>query len=120
MVKLSDYKGEEAIELWADLLDPISAIITDAEVAKVIKSGKSRLEIAKEILRKHKEEATQILLRIDSDPIDGLNIVVRLVSILAEIGSNEEIRPFFGYAAQEKMEKESSGSAMVNTEAKEK
>ena len=120
MVKLSDYVGEEAIELWADLLDPISAIITDEKVASVIKSGKSKLEIAKTILLEHKAEAKQILVRIDPTPIDGINLVMRLVSLLAEIGSNEEIRPFFGYAAQEEMDSESSGSAMENTKASEK
>ena len=31
MKRLSDYQGEEAIELWADLLDPISDILTDKE-----------------------------------------------------------------------------------------
>lgn len=120
MLKLSDYKGEEAIELWSDLLDPISSIINDEEVAKVVKSGKSKLEIAKEIMKRKRTEAEQIMLRIDPQPLDGLNIVVRLLQILSEIGSNEDIRPFFGYAAQEQMEKGSSGSAMENTGAKEK
>ena len=120
MKRLTDYEGEAAIDLWADLLDPISSIINDANVAKVIRSGESKMVIAKEILKRHKEDAEKILLRIDPEPINGLNIVVRLIEILADIGNNEEIRPFFGYAAQEKMEKESSGSAMVNTEAKEK
>ena len=120
MVRLTDYEGEEAIELWADLLDPISHIINDANIANVIRSGKTRLVIAQEILKKHKKEAEQILLRIDPEPINGLNFVVRLIEILADIGNNEEIKPFFGYAAQEKMEQESSGSAMVNTEAEEK
>ena len=120
MVRLTDYEDEEAIELWADLLDPISNIINDANIANVIRSGKTRLVIAQEILKKHKKEAEQILLRIDPEPINGLNFVVRLIEILADIGNNEEIKPFFGYAAQEKMEQESSGSAMVNTEAEEK
>lgn len=120
MIRLSDYKGEEAIELWADLLDPISKIFSDSDIAKVVKSGKSKVFIAQEILKKHKSEAEAILLRIDPEPLDGLNIVVRLIALLAEIGNNEEIAPFFGYVAQEKMEKESSGSAMENTEAEEK
>ncbi len=120
MKRLTDYEGEEAVDLWADLLDPISTIINDKDVAKVIRSGASKIVIAQEILKKHKKEAEQILLRIDPEPINGLNLVVRLIEILADIGNNEEIKPFFGYAAQEKMEQESSGSAMVNTEAEEK
>lgn len=120
MKRLTDYEGEEAIDLWADLLDPISTIINDKNVANVIRSGASRIAIAQEILKNHKKETIQILLRIDQEPVNGLNLVVRLVEILADIGNNEEIKPFFGLSAQEKMEEESSGSAMVNTEAEEK
>ena len=116
MVKLSDYKGEEAIELWADLLDPISAILTNKEVVQVVRSNKSRLEIAKTILKNNKDEATQILLRIDPEPIDGINLVMRLMFILAEIGQNEDIKPFFGSAAQDMTGNESSGSVTENTE----
>ena len=119
MKKLSDYKGDEAIELWADLLDPLTKILGDKKVKDVIQSGKSKMEIAKEILKSHKEEAVEIMLRIDPEPIDGLNIILRLVAILSDIGKNDEIKSFFGYAEAVKTESESFGSATENTEAKE-
>lgn len=117
MKRLSDYQGDSAIELWADLLDPIGEILTDKEVASVVKSGKSKLEITKTILKLHKEEATEILLRIDPEPLNGLNVVVRLVALLTEIGERNDMQSFFGYAAQRKQESESSGLAMESTEA---
>lgn len=104
MKKLSDYKNEEAIELWADLIDPITSIINDAEFVKVVKSGASRLEIAKAILKTHSTEAKDILERIDDTPIDGMNIVIRLVALLADIGQNDDVKSFFGYAEQVKTE----------------
>ena len=116
MKKLSDYQGEAAIELWADLLEPLTAILGDAEIAKVVQSGKPRMMIASTILKNHKKEAEEILLRIDPEPLDGLNIVVRLVGILVEIGERPDIKAFFGFAAQEKMESESSGSPTASTE----
>lgn len=119
MKKLSDYKGDEAIELWADLLEPLTTILTDENVRNVIKSGKSKIEIAKTLLKDHKSEVITIMLRIDSTPIDGLNIVTRLIALLSDIGSNEEIKSFFGYAEEVKTDSESSGLHMVNTEAKE-
>lgn len=119
MKRLSDYKGDEAIELWADLLDPISDILTDKEVAKVTQKGEAPIKIAKTILKNHKSEAADILLRIDPEPLDGFNFIMRLVNLIAEIGENNEIKSFFGYAAQEKAENKSSGSAMESTEAKE-
>ena len=120
MKKLSDYQGDEAIELWADLLDPLTAIIGDEKVQKVIKSGKPKMEIAKEILKTHSVEATDILLRIDPEPLNGLNIVLRLVGILAGIGQSEEIKSFFADAEQAQTDSESSISVMENTEAEEK
>lgn len=120
MKKLTDYKGDEALELWADLLDPLSVILTDEAIRKVVQSGKSKMDIAKEVLKKHKKEAVKILLRIDNTPIDGLNIITRLMALLSDIGQNDEIKGFFGYAEQAKTESESSGSPTGNTEAQEK
>lgn len=116
MKKLSDYEGEEAIELWADLLEPLNAIIGDKRVENVIRSGKSRMIIAKEILKAHPEEAKEILLRIDPTPIDGLNIILRLVALLADIGKNDEIKSFFGFAEQGQTDSESVGSPTESTE----
>lgn len=120
MKKLTDYKGDEAIELWADLLDPLSVILTDEAIRKVVQSGKSKLDIAKEVLKKHKKEATKILLRIDNTPIDGLNIILRLVDLITDIGQNEQINGFFGYAEQDQKVKGSSGSPTENIKAQEK
>lgn len=121
MKKLSDYKDDEAIELWADLLEPLTSIISDEKVRKTIQSGKSKIEIAKIVLKRKKKEATEILLRIDPEPIDGLNIVLRLVAVLADLGQNEEIKSFFGFAEMsQEITEESSGSLTENTEDVEK
>lgn len=118
MRKLSDYQGDEAIELWADLIEPIAKIIADESVAKIYKT-KPRIEVAREILKKHKEEATQILLRIDPSPLNGLNIVVRLLELLLEIENAEELKGFFGSAGQAKTGSGSGGSATENIEGEE-
>lgn len=114
MKKLSDYKGDAAIELWMDLMDPLSVIIGDERIAKIVQLKKPRTVIAKEVLKLHKKEAVEILKRIDPEPIDGLNLVLRLLSILTDIGQNEEIQSFFGYAEQAKTASESSGSVTGN------
>jgi hypothetical protein len=119
MKTLSDYKGEEAIDLWADLLNPITAIIGDTKIQGTIKADKPKTEIAKMILKSYKAEAVEILLRIDPEPIDGLNIVLRLVELITEIGKNKEIQSFFGFADQEKPGIESFGSVTANTEGNE-
>ena len=116
MKRLSDYKGEEAIELWDDLLDPLTVIIQNPEVKTLARSGKNRLEKARELLRLNRKEIIEILLRVDPEPIDGLNIISRLIALLSEIGQNPEISAFFGSAAQAKTDSESLDSATESTE----
>ena len=120
MRKLSDYKDDEALDLWMDLLDPLTVILTDEKVREVIKSGQPRIAIAKELLKLHKKETVEIMLRIDPEPIDGINIILRLVALLADIGSVKEIRDFFGYAAEAKTSEESSSLPTENTGASER
>lgn len=118
MKKLSDYKGEEAIELWADLIEMVAPIFTDNSIKEIVRSGKPKIEIAKAILAKHKSDAVKILLRIDPTPIDGLNVVIRLIELLNEIGKDETLTSFFGFAEQ--TDNESSGFLTENTGAEEK
>ena len=115
MKKLSDYKGEEAIELWVDLLDPMTEILGDPEVQKSLMSNQPKITMAKDILKLHKQEAIDIMLRIDPEPIDGVNILLRLMSVIVEFRQNAEMQSFFGSAAQEKTNSESSGSATEST-----
>lgn len=114
MKKLSDYKGEEAIILWDDLLDPLIAIVKNPEVKKLARSGGNKLEIARGLIRLQQKEITEMLLRIDPTPIDGLNIITRLIDLFSEIGQNKELVSFFGYAAQAKTDRESTDSATEN------
>ena len=114
--KLSDYKDDEAIELWADLLEPLTMILVDEKIRQVIQSGNPKILIAREILKAHKKEATEILLRIDPEPLNGLNIILRLIALLADIGEYPEIRSFFGYAEQAKTDSVSGGSPTESTE----
>ena len=120
MKKLSDYKGEDAIELWADLLEPLSAMFTNPKVIEVYKDkGASVMSKAKAILKECKSETIQFLERVDETPVDGLNILIRLVQLLAELEEDESLKGFFEFAGQEKTESVSSGSVTESTEGSE-
>ena len=112
MKKLSDYEGEEAILLWADLLDYITTIFQDKEVLEAVKGGKAKFKIAEVMLKTHKKECEAILLRIDPTPLNGLNIIIRLVEVIKEVGSDPTIQSFFGFGAQ-KTESESDRKSVV-------
>lgn len=117
MRKLSDFKDEEAIELWADLLDPLTVIFGDEGFAKLSKQKKPILEQAKYILKNHKKEAIEILTRIDPDePIDAISVITRTLAIFSEIGQRKELGSFFGSAEQATPENGPSGSRTASTE----
>ena len=117
MKRLSDYQGEAAIDLWADIMDSASVIIQDEEFQKKARTA-PKIVLAKEMLKSHSKEVCDILLRIDDTPINGINVLTRLVVILSEIGENPEMASFFGMQGQIE-QNESSGSAMESTEEKE-
>lgn len=119
MKRLSDYTGNEAIDLWADLITPLSAILSDEGVKVAITSGKSQLIIAQEILKSHSKEAVDILMRIDDTPINGLNIILRVISLIEEIEENKDIASFFGFAEQTETQNVSFGLLTVSTEESE-
>lgn len=98
MKKLSDYKDDASIELWGDLLEPMSKILGDKEVITAMESGKSMIGIATCILKKHTAEAKTIMLRVDDTPLNGLNIIFRLKDIISEIMEGETAAGFFGSA----------------------
>ena len=101
MRRLSDYQGEEAIELWADLIEPIAKIMADKKIAQIFQSGKPPVLAVKQILKTHKKEATEILNRLDpEEPINGINIVGRAIAIIMELTESEELKDFFGDAVK--------------------
>ena len=114
MKKLSDYTGVEAVELWADLLEPMTKIIGDSDVANKLRAKLPPILIAKEILKKNPNEAVEVMERIDDTPVDGFNILARLVSLLNEFMSNPATKDFFTSVAV--TEETSFGSATENTE----
>lgn len=116
MKSLSDYKDEEAIDLWVDLMDPVKSILMDKKVQGVIHSNVPPMVIAQKILKGHKKEAIEILERIDNTPVDGLNILVRLIDILVEIGNNEDIKSFLVFAGQANKQSKPSGLPTGNIE----
>ena len=104
MKSLQDYKGEEAFELWADLMEPIVKIIQDDEVILMLKTGANKFKIATTILKKHKAEAVEIMERVDPEPVNGLTLVIRLMRVITEIGSDPYLASFFGLQELKKTE----------------
>lgn len=119
MKKLSDYKGEEAILLWGDLLTMFTDVLADKEIADAFRKKAPALLKAKMILEKKPKVASDILLRIDDSPLDGVNVITRMVSLITEMMSDPELMSFFGLQVAVTKGETPSGSATGNTEENE-
>lgn len=118
MKRLTDYKGEDAIDLWGKIIESASAIITDPEIQKAVNEV-SAIVLAGKVIKTHKKEISEILLSVDDTPIDAQNLVSRTLVLLDDIGKIPEAASFFGLQGQNET-KESSGSATANTEETER
>ncbi len=121
MKRLSDYTGEEAIEIWADIIDPAMVIIEDEEVQKYTTGkGISIKDAVKVILKKYRKEAMEILNRINDKPLNGASSFPALTVFVSELVFGDNVKAFSRSSEQEKPEDESSGSATGNIKDGEK
>lgn len=129
MKKLSDFKGEAAIDVLADILEPLLSITSDEEVKKIRKEAIEKKEklpvykLVKPALKNHKNDIFEIFAILNECSVDeakeeltAANLPAMVVSLMSE---PEIMNLFFPQVQTEKNSSASSGSATVNTEAKE-
>ena len=116
-MKLSDIKGEAAIELLADLIEPATEIMADNEVVKLFRSGQ-KLKAVSYVLKNHKKSCLTILALTEGEnPSTYQPNVLALPAKLIEIFNDPELMSLFSSQSQE--ESLCSGSATENTEESE-
>ena len=113
-MKLSEYQGEAALDLLADLIEPAGEIMSDKEIGEVFK--KNRFKAIGLAIKNHKKAVIQIMATMDGVPVDEYkcNVFSLPVKIL-EILNDPEMIQLFQYQGQTG-DANSSGSASVNTE----
>ena len=100
-MKLSDYKGTDAVELLADLLEPIGEIFDDEEAVKLLRgqagnSTKERMKLIGLLLKRHKKTVIQILAIIDGEDVSTYSpSFYELPKKLIELFSDEEFMSLF-------------------------
>lgn len=96
MRKLSEVKGEEALDVLADILEPIVTIINDEEV----KAG-FETNVAKSVsvaLKKYKTEILQIFASINGKSVEETCKEIDILSLpsyIVEILNEPEIQRLF-------------------------
>ena len=116
-MKLSDIKGEDALEVVADLLDPIAKISQNNDFKKI--DRKNRLVFFQTVLRSCKKEIIEILAILDRTPVDEYEVsLATLPGKVAELFSDPSVQMLFGLQGWDIPT--SSGSATESIEVVEK
>lgn len=121
MKKLSEYQNEEAIDLLADILDPVAMILGDKKVQTLIKSNVPKLKIVQHLLKNHSKEVVKVLARLEGKKVSEYKCnILTLPKVMLEIMDDEELVNFFQSQVQSS-DVSASTSATANikeTEAK--
>lgn len=119
MRRLQDIKGLEAIDVLADLLDPITELVKKPEILKVIdENGLNDIETIKALIKGGKMEVLQILAILDGRPIgEFLETfdILTLPVMLYQTFNDDALQAVFTSQGQNDAVK-SSGLAMESTE----
>ena len=126
-MKLSDYKGEEAIEVLADIIEPLTAILGDKDLREFVADNKGkkipRIAYIKPILKNHPKEVIEVLAGIEKEPVEEYEKKVNILTLpmkLLELVNDPQMQSLFTSQGQTDMNlKPHSGSATENTEAEE-
>ena len=113
-MKLSEYQGEAALDILADLIEPVGEIMSDKEIGEVFK--KNRFKGIGLAIKKHKKAVMKIMATMDGIPVEEYkcNVLTLPVKIL-ELLNDPDLVQLFTYQGQTGDAK-SSGSASENIE----
>ena len=113
-MKLSEYQGEEALDILAELIEPVCEIMADKEIGEVFKQN--RFKAIGLAIKNHKKAVMQILATMDGVPVEEYkcNVFSLPVKIL-ELLNDPDMIQLFQYQGQTG-DANSSGSASENTE----
>ena len=113
-MKLSEYHGEAALDLLADLIEPVGEIMADKEIGDVFK--KNRFKAIGMAIKNHKKAVIQIMASMDGVPVEEYKCnVFTLPAKILELLNDQDLVQLFTYQGQTGDAK-SSGSASENTE----
>ena len=114
-MKLCEFQDEKAIEVLAELIEPVSAIAADERVKAAFKGSKAAAVSV--LLKNHAHEVMRIMAALDGVPVKEYHCnVLTLPKKMMEIINDPDVMSLFTDAGTENIG-ESSGSAAANTEA---
>lgn len=101
-MKLSEIKGERALDVLADLIDPVAEILGDREISEALQAGKAPAKAIKLALKNHKRAVLDMMAAIDGeDPETYQPSLFVLPKRLLDLLNDPEVQQLF--ASQESL-----------------
>lgn len=120
-MNLSDYKGEEALDVLADIIEPLTVILGDPAMQELAAKEAPPVAYIKPILKDHKKEIIEVLARLENETVEQYRSHMTILSLpvaLLSLINDPEVQNLFHSQEQSNMTSfASSGPAMENTEA---
>jgi CRISPR/Cas system-associated endonuclease Cas3-HD len=99
-MRLSEIKGENAIDVLADMLDPLTEMLADPKVKEVARSKSPTLIKASKILKYQKKAVLEMLAVLNQTPVEEfkpslLELPIMLAELINDIKENKELISLF-------------------------
>lgn len=115
-MKLSEIKGDKALDVLADIIEPLGEILTDPEIQEMNKAGLPKIKMVSPAIKNHKKAVITILALLDGADPDNYEVnLLTLPKQVIDILQDSEMQAVFQSQSQ-MMQNESFGSATESTE----
>lgn len=112
-----NFKGREALEVSAALIEPIGNIVTDKEIVAFLKARQFH-KVAKPMISRYCDDVVEILAVLNGKPADEFEKEINLLTLpitLFNVITDPDLQKLFTSLAQN-ADEIVSGSAMESTE----
>jgi len=100
-MNISDFKNEDAIDLIADLIEPVSRIMQDEKVRKNIAIKEKQIDAIKTALKTHKSDILEIMARLEGVEVKDLNATpISIIAKCIQILNDKDMTDFLSSLAE--------------------
>lgn len=122
MKKLSEFKDDEAMDVLAEILDPMVSMMQNKAFVLALRGDKdkeilpNRVEAIKIAITDNRSDVVKIMAILNETPVEDFHYnLLTLPQMMVEMFNDKELMDFFGYRS-EKDSQIPFGSAMENLE----
>ena len=102
-----DMTNEQALDAFADALEPLTEILGDAEIIRAYNADLPYIKLVQMAIKRHKKEVVEVLAISDGVPVDEykvnfLTLPVKALALLNALMTSDDMKDFFSSRNQDK------------------